>query len=74
MTASAWVFKVLLALVGIVAAAYLFEDVIGGGALGWTVCGAILGVTVWPLFQSLLAWRKARDAARIAAKEKGGNA
>ncbi|WP_306830377.1 hypothetical protein [Neorhizobium huautlense] len=74
MTASAWIFKGLLALIGSVAAAYVFEEVIGGGALGWTVCGAILGVTVGPFLLSLLEWRKQRDAARAAAKQKGRNA
>ncbi|MGI2033417.1 hypothetical protein ACRQ1B_13585 [Rhizobium panacihumi] len=75
MTPSSWVFKGLLAFVGAVAAGYVFEDVFGGdGAVAWIVSGAILGVTVGPLFQSLLAWRKERDAARAATKEKGGNA
>lgn len=74
MTTSAWIFKGLLALIGSVATAYVFEEVIGGGALGWTVCGAILGVTVGPLLLSLLDWRMKRDAARAAIKEKGGRA
>lgn len=73
MTTSAWLFKGLLALIGSVTAAYVFEEVIGGGALGWTVCGAILGVTVGPLLLSLLEWRKQRDAARVSARQNGGD-
>jgi hypothetical protein len=43
------IWKVALALVGSIVTAYVFEEVIGGGALGWTVGGAIMGVTCYPL-------------------------
>jgi hypothetical protein len=73
MTVSGWIWKGLLAAAGCVLAGYVFEEVTGGGALGWTVCGAILGGTCGPLFLSLLAWRRQKDAARLAAREKSGN-
>ncbi len=75
MAPSAWILKVLLALIGAVVAAYVFEEVFGGdGALAWMVCGGILAATVGPLFQSLFAWRRRRDAALTEDKKKGGNA
>jgi hypothetical protein len=74
MTVSGWIWKGLLALAGCIATAYVFEEVIGGGALGWTVAGAMLGATCWPLFRSILEWRKEKDAARAAAKQGGGSA
>lgn len=74
MTASGWIWRGLLALAGCIATAYVFEEVIGGGALGWTVGGAMLGATCGPLFKSLLAWRKEKDAARIAARDGGRSA
>ncbi len=62
MTKGAWIAKVLLALVGVFAAAFVGDELIGGGALGWTAGGAILGVTVGPLLLSLIAWRREQDS------------
>lgn len=46
------IWKVALALVGCVATGFIIEEVIGG-AIGWTICGAILGATCYPLFKTL---------------------
>ncbi|POR54340.1 hypothetical protein [Bosea psychrotolerans] len=62
MTGSGWIARVLLALVGVFAAAFVSDELIGGGALGWTAGGAILGVTVAPLLLSLIAWRREQDS------------
>ena len=51
------IWKVALALAGCIITAYVFEEVIGGGALGWTVGGAIMGATCYPLFQTLMERR-----------------
>jgi hypothetical protein len=62
MTRGGWIAKVLLALVGAFAAAFVGDELIGGGVLGWTAGGAILGVTVGPLLLSLIAWRREQDS------------
>jgi len=60
MTTGGWIWKIALALVGIGVGAFVAEDVIGG-ALGWTAAGAIIGGCVWPLFKSLLEFRRLKD-------------
>lgn len=50
------VWKVALALVGCVATGFIIEEVVGG-AVGWTICGAILGATCYPLFKTALERR-----------------
>ena len=49
-----WIWKGLLALAGCMAAAYVGDELLGGGALGWTVGGAVLAVCCYPLFKSLM--------------------
>ena len=51
------IWKCALALVGCFVTAYVFEEVIGGGAIGWTVGGAIMGATCYPLFKTLFERR-----------------
>lgn len=53
MTKDLW-WKGALALVGCFAAAYVGQELIGGGALGWIAGGAILGGTCFPLFKTLM--------------------
>ncbi|SFJ84352.1 hypothetical protein SAMN05216304_11661 [Bosea sp. OK403] len=62
MTRGGWVAKVLLALAGVFAAAFVSDELIGGGALGWTAAGAIIALTVGPLLLSLIAWRREQDS------------
>ena len=64
MTVKSWAWKAVLALIGCVIAGYVFEDVIGGGALAWIAAGAILGASCYPLFKALFAYRAQKDAAR----------
>ncbi|MGF9692085.1 hypothetical protein AAIH46_04650 [Rhizobium sp. 0TCS1.26] len=47
------IWRVALALAGCIA----FEELIGGGALGWSVGGVILAVTCYPLLKRLLEYR-----------------
>lgn len=54
------IWKVMLALAGCIATAYVFEEVIGGGALGWSVGGVILAMTCYPLLKRLLEYRGLR--------------
>lgn len=51
------IWKVALALFGCLAAAYVGDELLGGAALGWTVGGAILGATCFPLFKTLMERR-----------------
>ncbi|WNJ92944.1 hypothetical protein [Bosea sp. 685] len=68
MTRGGWIAKVLLALVGVFAAAFVVDELIGGGALGWMAGGAIIAVTAGPLFISLIAWRREREQDRRAGR------
>lgn len=54
----AW--KGALALVGCIAAAYIGQAVVGGGASGWIATGVILVATCGPLLKALYDRRKAR--------------
>lgn len=54
------IWKLVLAFIGAIVTAYVFEAVIGGGALGWTVGGAIMGATCYPLFKTLMERRGLR--------------
>jgi hypothetical protein len=60
MTTGGWIWKIVLALIGIGVAAFVAADLIGG-ALGWTAGGAIIGASIWPLFKSLLEFRRLKD-------------
>lgn len=51
------IWKVGLALVGCFAAAYVAQELLGGGAIGWMAGGAILAGTCYPLFQTLMQRR-----------------
>jgi hypothetical protein len=53
--------KIVLALIGCFLGAYVGQELVGGGALGWTVTGAIVAGLCYPLFQTLLAWRQSRQ-------------
>ncbi|MGQ4274521.1 hypothetical protein [Terrihabitans sp. B22-R8] len=64
MTTSGFIWKGALALIGCMLAAYVGDEVLGGGALGWTIGGAILGGTCAPLFKTLLAINAARQQRR----------
>jgi len=70
MTASGWIWKTVLALIGCGVGAYVGQELLGGQALGWTVGGAIVAGCCAPLFTSLIEWRKQKDAARLAAKNR----
>jgi len=63
MTKGGWLWKILLAVVGAGLGAFVAEDLIGG-VLGWTVAGAIIGGCVWPLFKTLLDYRRLKDERR----------
>lgn len=52
------IWKGVLALVGCFAAAYVGQELLGGGALGWTAGGAIVAGTCFPLFTSLIERRR----------------
>jgi hypothetical protein len=70
MTKRSWFWSVLLALAGCAAAGYLVEEA-PGGALGWTLAGAVLGLTCLPLIRLAFQIRAQRDAKRAA--RKGGS-
>lgn len=54
------IWKVAVALVGCIAGAYVGQELLGGAALGWTVTGAIVAATCWPLFRTLMDRRNLR--------------
>jgi hypothetical protein len=54
------IWKFALAFAGATVTAYVFEEVLGGGALGWTFGGAIMGATCYPLFKTLVERRGLR--------------
>lgn len=54
------IWKFALAFAGAIVTASVFEEVIGGGALGWTLGGAIMGATSYPLFKTLMERRGLR--------------
>ena len=60
MTTSGFAIKIALALLGSFLGAYVGQELVGGGAFGWTVTGAIVAAFCFPLFQALLAWRQSR--------------
>jgi hypothetical protein len=51
------IFKGILALAGAILAAYVGDELLGGGALGWVAGGAILAGLAGPLFKTLLERR-----------------
>jgi hypothetical protein len=59
-TPRSWMIKCVLAMIGCFLGTYVGQEVIGGGALGWTAGGAIIGGFCQPLFKSLLARNKRR--------------
>lgn len=54
MTARAYFWKGVLALIGCFLAAYVGDELLVGGALGWIVGGAILAGFCAPLFKALM--------------------
>ncbi len=62
MTKQAFIIKGIIALIGCFAAAYVGQELLGGGLPGFVAGGAILGVTAGPFLLSLIRWRKERDA------------
>ena len=60
MTKSSLATKIVLAVVGCFLGAYVGQELLGGGALGWTATGAIVAGACYPLFRTLLAWRQSR--------------
>ena len=54
------IWKAMLALAGCIATAYVFEELIGGGALGWSVGGVMLAMNCYPLLKRLLEYRGLR--------------
>jgi uncharacterized membrane protein YeaQ/YmgE (transglycosylase-associated protein family) len=59
MTNNGLLLKVLAAVIGCFAGAYIGQELLGGAALGWTVTGAIVAVFCYPLFKALME-RRAR--------------
>ena len=55
----AW--KIALALVGCFAGAFVGQELIGGGALGWAATGGIVAACCYPLFKTLMASRAGRQ-------------
>ena len=58
---TAWIWKIALALVGSVAGSYVGQELLGGGALGWMVTGAIVAACCYPLFSALFQYRAEKD-------------
>jgi hypothetical protein len=54
------IWKGALALIGCFAAAYVAQELLAGGALGWVAGGAILAGTCSPLIKALMERRKSR--------------
>ena len=48
------IWKLALALVGCFAAAYVGDELLHGGALGWALGCAILAATCFPMFRTLM--------------------
>ena len=70
MTFSIWIWKGVLSIAGCVAAAYVGQELMGGGALGWAMGGAILTVSSAPLFTALLARHARRRQAYLNRKQR----
>jgi len=64
MSKSSFITKAIIALIGCFAAAYVGQEILGGGALGFIAGGAILGMTAGPFLMALIRWRKEKDAMR----------
>lgn len=54
--------QVMLALAGCFGGAYLGQEVLGGGVIGWSATGAIVAVCCAPLFRSLMAHQARRQS------------
>ncbi|MDV3251169.1 hypothetical protein DevBK_07505 [Devosia sp. BK] len=54
---TAWIWKTVLAIVGSVIGVYIGQELMGGGAIGWMVSGAIIAASCYPLFKALFAYR-----------------
>ena len=63
MTGKQWTARVLIAIVGVLAASFFLDSV--GGAAGWALAGATLAPTCLPLFRWLYA-RSTERAMRMA--------
>lgn len=59
-TTTLW--QILLALAGCFGGAYLGQELLGGGAIGWAITGAIVALCCAPLFKSLMAERARRQS------------
>jgi hypothetical protein len=57
MDVKGWIWKVALALLGIVAGVYVGQELIGG-ALGAMAAGAIIVAFCYPMIQNLIEFRK----------------
>jgi len=61
MTKSSLAIKIVLALIGCFLGAFVGQELLGGGALGWAATGAIVAGFCAPLFKTLIAWRQGRE-------------
>jgi len=63
MSRTTLLWQLALALAGCFGGAYLGQEVLAGGAVGWSATGGIVAFSCAPLFRSLLAYR-ARQQSR----------
>lgn len=54
------IWQILFALAGSFGGAYLGQEILGGGAIGWAVTGAVVAICCAPLFKTLMAARSVR--------------
>lgn len=62
MSVTTILWQVPLALAGCFGGAYLGQEVLGGGAIGWAATSAIVAPCCAPLFRSLMAQRTRRQS------------
>ncbi|TQI76943.1 hypothetical protein FHT98_4745 [Bosea sp. AK1] len=62
MSVTTILWQIPLALAGCFGGAYLGQEILGGGAIGWSVTGAIVALCCAPLFKSLMAHRARRQS------------
>lgn len=58
MTKSSLALKIVLAVIGCVLGAYVGQELIGGGALGWAATGAIVAGFCYPLYKVVMERRR----------------
>lgn len=61
MSTSQLALEIVLAVIGCCLGAYVGQELLGGGAIGWAVTGAIAAGFCAPLFKTLMAWRPSRN-------------